>query len=444
VAGIGVLASYFKASGNITPYNGQTDISFSNIETTFSTDITKTYDTSFNLATGRTYRLRGCPGAFVFSNPGGVVTLQWYINGTPVGLSTNYDADNTTGSISPTFGTCEYIYTNNTGSSVVASLRIIYNVSLIQIGYGNNLPWAEIQVIGGNAPVTLGVTGSTGPTGPTGPNVWSVLPNLDIYYLSGNVGIGTSRPIYPLDFSGNIRITNSNAQILLQGNTNKNLGIGTGISSITSGQQNTVVGLNTMTVTTGSFNTAIGYNALPNPIGSTYNTAIGYNAYSGTTYNNSTAVGYSAQPNANNQIVLGTANEFVSIPGTADSSSTTSGALQVVGGVGVGGTVTATYFITTSDYRMKQNAQPITITRTIDVLKPVEYDLSGGRHDMGFLAHEVQEVLPFLVIGDKDGPHMQSLNYNGFIALLVKEMKEMKLRLTKAESQIARFERTRR
>jgi len=32
----------------------------------------------------------------------------------------------------------------------------------------------------------------------------------------------------------------------------------------------------------------------------------------------------------------------------------------------------------------------------------VEYDLSGGTHDMGFLAHEVQDIFPFLVNGKKD------------------------------------------
>jgi hypothetical protein len=45
---------------------------------------------------------------------------------------------------------------------------------------------------------------------------------------------------------------------------------------------------------------------------------------------------------------------------------------------------------------------------------------------MGFLAHEVQEDLPFLVTGDKDGVETQRLNYTGLIALLVKEVQELK------------------
>jgi hypothetical protein len=91
----------------------------------------------------------------------------------------------------------------------------------------------------------------------------------------------------------------------------------------------------------------------------------------------------------------------------------------------VGATVSTT-FITTSDYRMKNNVQPLETTKTVELLKPVEYDLSGGKHDMGFLAHEVQEIFPFLVEGEKDGENFQSLNYNGFIALLVKEIQNLK------------------
>jgi flagellar biosynthesis chaperone FliJ len=55
---------------------------------------------------------------------------------------------------------------------------------------------------------------------------------------------------------------------------------------------------------------------------------------------------------------------------------------------------------------------------------------------MGFLAHEVQEIFPFLVNGEKDGLSYQSVNYNGFIALLVKEIQDLKKRLKKTEDQL--------
>ena len=102
----------------------------------------------------------------------------------------------------------------------------------------------------------------------------------------------------------------------------------------------------------------------------------------------------------------------------------------------VNGTCRATTFVSGSDYRLKTNIEPLLPSRTIDELKPVEYDISGNVHDMGFIAHEVEEVLPFLVHGTKDGENMQSLNYNGFIALLVKEVQELKKNNVKLTNQI--------
>ena len=133
--------------------------------------------------------------------------------------------------------------------------------------------------------------------------------------------------------------------------------------------------------------------------------------------------------------------------GTGDGASATTYNLKISSWYGIGfhsdqtnlvkiffdvrnGTITATGRITgssfnaSSDYRIKKNVQPL--TRTIDELKPIEYDLSGGIHDMGFLAHEVQEIFPFLVNGEKDGPELQSINYIGFISLLVKEVQDLK------------------
>jgi hypothetical protein len=53
---------------------------------------------------------------------------------------------------------------------------------------------------------------------------------------------------------------------------------------------------------------------------------------------------------------------------------------------------------------------------------------------MGFIAHELQEKYPFLVSGEKDGPENQSVNYIGLIALLVKEIQELKERMETVES----------
>ena len=119
----------------------------------------------------------------------------------------------------------------------------------------------------------------------------------------------------------------------------------------------------------------------------------------------------------------------VTITNSTASTSTSSGALIVSGGVGIGGNVNAYSYNATSDYRIKENVTPLDLTFNVDVLKPVSYNFKNNtdsRLHVGFIAHEVQEFFPFLVNGVKDGPDTQSINYNGFIGILTKEIQVLK------------------
>ena len=94
----------------------------------------------------------------------------------------------------------------------------------------------------------------------------------------------------------------------------------------------------------------------------------------------------------------------------------------------VTGSVSAPIFNTTSDYRIKKNVEEI--EAVVDNLRPVKYlNTITGNQDMGFIAHEVQELFPFLVSGEKDGPQNQAINYIGLIPLLVKEIQDLKKQL---------------
>jgi hypothetical protein len=134
------------------------------------------------------------------------------------------------------------------------------------------------------------------------------------------------------------------------------------------------------------------------------------------------------------------------------SNSSTAGNIYYAGNVGIGkgdpqyaldisgttyitGTAYATYFISTSDYRIKQNPKPLDSSYNVDHLNPIHYtNLLSQKEDLGFIAHEVQEVFPYLVEGEKDGTGNQSLNYIGLIAVLVKEIQELKKRVSILES----------
>jgi hypothetical protein len=102
------------------------------------------------------------------------------------------------------------------------------------------------------------------------------------------------------------------------------------------------------------------------------------------------------------------------------------------------GTLNSTSFNATSDYRIKDNVRPLTdCSFTIDHLRPVTYNnnQANNKQDIGLIAHEAQEHFPFLVTGEKDGEQNQSINYTGFIALLIHEIQQLKRRVSHLENQ---------
>ena len=124
--------------------------------------------------------------------------------------------------------------------------------------------------------------------------------------------------------------------------------------------------------------------------------------------------------------------EGMRITGSGKTSETTRVNAKVYGNV------EATSYNAVSDYREKINVSQLNASFTVDVLNPVIYNLKdSGKQDVGFIAHEVQEFYPFLVTGQKDGETRQSLNYNGFIGILTKEIKDLKKKVSEQEKQIS-------
>ena len=97
------------------------------------------------------------------------------------------------------------------------------------------------------------------------------------------------------------------------------------------------------------------------------------------------------------------------------------------------GTITGIINNNASDYRIKTNVSNLS-TESIDGLRPVKYfNKMVQKIDIGFIAHEVQEIIPELVSGQKDCiDGYQTLNYIGLIPILVKEIQDLKKRLSDA------------
>ena len=124
---------------------------------------------------------------------------------------------------------------------------------------------------------------------------------------------------------------------------------------------------------------------------------------------------------------------IVKIANTTTSSNSGVGALVVSGGIGVssnsyfGNYLNAATFNATSDYRVKSSVTRLNNDFSVDKLEPVfYYNNILKNNDIGFIAHKVQEIYPYLVNGEKDGENYQSLNYNGIIGILVHEIQELK------------------
>ena len=113
-----------------------------------------------------------------------------------------------------------------------------------------------------------------------------------------------------------------------------------------------------------------------------------------------------------------------------------------VGSISV--TASATTYNTSSDYRLKEDVQPMvgSVDRLM-ALKPVNFawKVDGSRVD-GFLAHEAQEVVPECVTGEKDAvddegnPQYQGIDQSKIVPLLVAALQEAIVRIEALEVEL--------
>lgn len=114
-----------------------------------------------------------------------------------------------------------------------------------------------------------------------------------------------------------------------------------------------------------------------------------------------------------------------------------------IGSITQSGT-TAVAYNTSSDYRLKDNPQPLTGSGAfIDALQPKTWDWKAdGSRGVGFLAHEAQAVSPRSVVGEKDAvdedgkPIMQAMEYGSaeFIANIIAELQQLRARVAALEA----------
>ena len=253
-------------------------------------------------------------------------------------------------------------------------------------------------------------------------------PGTGVWNSSGNVGIGTTSPAVRLDLGSVVQgtaATGITSSLWKDGAGNY---FGSGVSA---GQMNYIAG-------TVSANSHVWYSnaterARIDSSGNFYVSGSGSNT-SGTGW-----AGALTNPVGSISIARNGSNVL------AFFHTSNAGGIggSPVGTVSI--TTTTTTYSTSSDYRLKNSVVPMTTgLSTVSALKPVTYrwnaDNSNGE---GFIAHELQAVIPLAVTGEKDAvnedgnPVHQGVDYSKIVVHLVAAIQELKAELDAAKVEIA-------
>jgi hypothetical protein len=129
-------------------------------------------------------------------------------------------------------------------------------------------------------------------------------------------------------------------------------------------------------------------------------------------------------------------------PGLFNNSNGGTGGETIIifqrAGVSVGSissTNTLTSYNVTSDYRLKQDFKPFNGLDLVSKIKVYDYAWKVDNSRMsGVIAHELQEVVPYAVTGEKDAEQMQSVDYSKLVPILVQAIQELQQKINKLEN----------
>jgi hypothetical protein len=107
----------------------------------------------------------------------------------------------------------------------------------------------------------------------------------------------------------------------------------------------------------------------------------------------------------------------------------------------------STSFNTTSDYRIKEDLKEIKGLEKVSAIKVYDFKFKGIDNRMdGVIAHELAEVLPYAVSGEKDAVDdegnikPQSVDYSKLVPILVKAIQEQQAQIEELSNKIVALE----
>jgi hypothetical protein len=311
---------------------------------------------------------------------------------------------------------------------------------------------------------------------------------------NGNIGLGTIDPTEKLDVTGNIKssgtITAGTGVTATTGNISASSGNLSSSGSVTAGNGLTVTTGNTALNGTAAQSTTFNYGATRtisvknfdanNVVLDTSENGYNYigtsakrfwrgyfNTLDATTVDADTYVGLPVATTSLSGIVSTgtqtfagskTFNSALSLNGDNRASGTTGSRVHnfyntatssIAGGITITGSATVTYG-QGSDYRLKENFEPLTGALNKLLSIPVykfswKSEPEKGKVD-GFIAHEVQAIVPEAIIGQKDAvdeegnPIYQQIDQSKLVPLLFKAVQELSLKVEALEARIQSLE----
>lgn len=100
----------------------------------------------------------------------------------------------------------------------------------------------------------------------------------------------------------------------------------------------------------------------------------------------------------------------------------------------------------TSDYRLKEDESDFDALAVIKEIKAYDFAWkSNGQREFGFMAHEIQEVMPYLVTGTKDEldqngqPVIQRVNYAKLTPVLLKAIHQQQEMIVELQKQLSKI-----